>query len=207
MQKLLTSAALILMANAATARDAGNTSVALGVSTLGTHIEAAYQINPTYRLRSSYYGGTSVDYEYDDNSAQFEGDAAFEGLSLIGDFYPTNSGWRISAGVYWSQSEFEGEGIVTLSGMGSAPGTATADFNNDVSAMVTTGYDWAVADGWRVSSEIGVIFTGGIDVTFTADDPTFQPAVDAHPDLQEIKEDAADMTLYPYLGLSVAYQF
>jgi hypothetical protein len=73
--------------------------------------------------------------------------------------------------------------------------------------MLTTGYDLAFGRGWSFNSEIGVIFNGGIDLDVTAVDSSIQQTVDDDPDVQDAKSDADDITVLPYIGVSLGYRF
>ncbi|WP_341367324.1 hypothetical protein [Yoonia sp. BS5-3] len=197
-----------ICANAATAQEAGDVSVALGVSTLGANIEAAYQIDPTYRVRGALIGGIDFDYEESDDEADFEGSIELGGLALIGDFYPLQNGWRVSGGLLFSNSELSATGTADIEGLGEEDVTISAAFVNDIAPMITTGYDANFGDsGWAFNTEAGLIFTGGIDLSFDADNAAVQDQVDDDPDVQEAQSDAEDITLYPYVSLSVSYRF
>jgi hypothetical protein len=73
--------------------------------------------------------------------------------------------------------------------------------------MFTTGYDMAFGTGWSFNSEIGVIFNGGIDLTVTAGNPAIQQDVDDDTDVQAAKSDANDVSILPYIGVSLGYRF
>lgn len=73
--------------------------------------------------------------------------------------------------------------------------------------MIATGYEFEMLPQWNLNIEAGVIFTGGINVDFTADDPDAQDDVDNDQDLQDIKDDFEDLGIFPHVGLTVAYKF
>lgn len=207
MKNFCAACLVVLGANTATAQETGEYSVALGVSTLGGNIEAAYQIDPTYRVRGALIGGIDETYEETDDDVEFEGSLEVGGLAVIGDFYPMQGGWRVSGGLFFSNTELTASGTAEIDGLGTESVETKATFENAVSPMITTGYDLRFGDGWSFNSEAGLIFTGGIDLEFTATDPLVQDEVDADTDLQEAQEDAADVNIYPYLSLTVSYQF
>ena len=207
MKSLYAACVIGFAASAANAQESGDVSVALGFSTLGANLEAAYRIDPSFRVRGALIGGVDVSYEESDEDADFEGDAELGGFALLGDYYPTHGGWRLSGGVFFSNSELNATGTADIDGLGVEAVTTTAAFKNDISAMITTGYDVTMGGGWSFNSEIGLILTGGIDVDFIADNPLVQDQVDADADLQETKDDFEDITIYPYIGLSVSYSF
>lgn len=207
MKTLCAVCAIALSASIATAQEAGDTSVALGLSTFGANIEAAYQIDPTYRVRGALMGGLSFDYEESDADGEFDGSFDLGGLAVLGDFYPVQNGWRVSGGLFFSNTELSATGTADIDGVGTEAVTTTAKFANDIAPMITTGYDASFGDGWSFNSEIGVIFTGGIDLDVQADNALVQGQVDDDADVQEAKADAEDIIALPYLSLTVGYSF
>ncbi len=207
MKNFYAACLVVLGASAATAQDTGDISVALGVSSLGGNIEAAYQIDPSYRVRGALIGGVDYSYEESDDDADFEGSIELGGLALIGDFYPLQNGWRVSGGLFFSNTELSATGTADIEGLGEEAVETTASFANDISPMITTGYDLRFGDGWSFNSEVGLIFTGGIDIDYTATDPLVQDQVDDDPDLQEAQDDAEDISIFPYISLTMSYQF
>lgn len=208
MKTLCAVCAIALSASVATAQEAGDTSVALGLSTFGANIEAAYQIDPTYRVRGALMGGLSFDYEESDADGEFDGSFDLGGLAVLGDFYPVQNGWRVSGGLFFSNTELSATGTADIDGVvGAQSVTTSAKFANDIAPMITTGYDASFGDGWSFNSEIGVIFTGGIDLDVQADNALVQGQVDDDADVQEAKADAEDIIALPYLSLTVGYSF
>ena len=197
----------ILVAGTANGQEAGDISAGVGISSLGANLEAAYQIDPTYRVRGAFIGGIDVSYEESDADGEFEGNFQLGGLALIGDFYPLQNGWRVSGGLFFSSSELSATGTADIDGLGDQDVELTAEFSSAIAPMVTTGYDLRFGDGWSFNSEIGLIFTGGIDLEVTADDPLVQGQVDDDADLQDAIDDAADISLYPYIGFGLSYTF
>lgn len=208
MKNLCAVCALALSASAATAQDAGDTSVALGLSTFGANIEAAYRIDPSYRVRGALMGGLNLDYEESDADGDFEGSFDLGGMAVLGDFYPMQNGWRVSGGVFFSNTELSATGTTSIDGViGDQSVTTTAKFSSEIAPMLTTGYDLTFGDGWSFNSEIGVIFNGGIDLDVVADNAAVQDQVDNDADVQEAKDDAKDISVLPYLSLTFGYSF
>lgn len=116
MKTMIAIAAAALCTSAATAQDVGDTSIAFGVSGFGGSVEAAYRIDPSIGVRGAYWGGVSLSYQEDDGETDIEGDVRLGGLALLADYYPTQSGWRISGGVFFSTGEFEASGTENVSG-------------------------------------------------------------------------------------------
>lgn len=192
--------------NLASAQDAGDTTVAAGLSTFGLNLEGAYQIDPQLRVRGALMGGFSADYEESDADGTVEGSFDLGGVAVIADYYPMQNGWRVSGGLFISNTELEATGTVDVAGT-DEQATVSASFANDITPMLTTGYDWGFGNGWSFTSEVGVVLTGGIDVSFDATDPTAQSEIDDDAEVQETIDDAADITALPYLAFGVSYRY
>lgn len=208
MMKSIVSAALIsAAATAASAQDMGDITVGAGLSTFGANLEAAYQVNPTLRLRGALMGGVDATYSDTDTAGvTVTGDAQLGGVALLADYYPTGGAWRLSGGVFFSNTDLTASGEVDLP-TGPEAATITAAFSSDVAPMVTAGYEYRFGGGWSLNLEGGVVYTDGIDVTFTATDPTAQAEIDADADVVDAISTAKDVVVWPYLSLGVTYRF
>ncbi|MCK0096985.1 hypothetical protein MWU60_15520 [Yoonia sp. F2084L] len=199
---LLAAAALTTIGAMATAQEAGDVTVGTGLSTFGLNLEGAYQIDPQWRARGALMGGISASYDETEDGDTAEGDFDLGGLALLADYYPTQSGWRVSGGLFLSNTELSASG--TSAGQDAE---LSAEFANQVAPMVTTGYDWRFGDGWSFNSEVGVVFTGGIDLEVNATGSGNQAIIDADPDVQDAISDAEDVVALPYLSFGVSYTF
>ncbi len=116
------------------------------------------------------------------------------------------NGWRISGGVFFSNTELSATGTVDVSGV-DEEATVSAAFANDITPMLTTGYEWRFSDGWSLNTEAGVLFIGGIDVDFDATDASAQDSIDNDPEVQDAIDDAGDINAFPYLSIGVSYTY
>lgn len=215
MMKSIVSAALIsAAATAASAQDMGDITVGAGLSTFGANLEAAYQVNPTLRLRGALMGGISGSYS-DTESAAIDGfavdgttvgDAQLGGFALLADYYPTGGAWRLSGGVFVSNTEVSLTSEVDLAA-GAEEATISGKFVNEIAPMVTAGYEYRFGGGWALNFEGGVVYTNGIDLSVTATDPTAQAEIDADADVVDAIDTAKDVVVWPYLSLGVTYRF
>ncbi|WP_373634887.1 hypothetical protein [Yoonia sp. SS1-5] len=133
------------------------------------------------------------------------------GFALLGDYFPTQSGWRISGGLMFATGEANAlvEGDIEVNGT-VYPGETleiAAVFNNEIAPMITTGYDWRFGNGWSFNSEIGAVFIDGITLTATSSNTTAQAEIENDPDYQQAQQDAADVAIAPYLAFGVSYEF
>lgn len=210
MKTNLIAGALIACATAATvqAQDFSDISVGVGVTSFGANLEAAYRIDPQYGVRGALMGGISADFdETDDEGVTASGDFDLGGAAVLVDYYPNGGAWRLSGGLFFSNTELTATGEVDLEGGGTENVTLNAEFANQISPMVTTGYEYAFGQGWSFNSEIGLVFTGGIDLEVTASDPSAQQDIDDDQDVQDAISDAGDIFAYPYISLGVSYRY
>ncbi len=190
--------ALSTMASAET----GDVTVGAGLSTFGLNLEGAYQIDPQWRARGALMGGFSANYEETSDGDTAEGDFNLGGLAVLADYYPMQNGWRLSGGLFISNTELSAEG--TSAG---EEAEVTAEFSNALAPMITTGYDWNFAEGWALTAELGAIFTGGIDLEVTATGAGNQDTIDADQDVQDSIDDAKDVVALPYIAFGVSYTY
>lgn len=196
------------LAPALQAQTAEQFAITGGLSTFGANLEASYKLNPMLRMRGALMGGIAADFdETDPNGVTSRGEAELGGFALLADYYPTGGAWRLSGGLFMSNTDLNATGTVDLAVFGAVNATLAAEFANDVAPMITLGYDYAFGGGWALSSEIGAVGTGGIDVRVTANDPTLQAQIDNDADVQELIRDADDIVAYPYLALGISYAF
>ena len=209
-------AAVTGFAGAAHADTFGDTTLGGGLSILGATIEGTYQIEPDARIRGMFIGGISYsDSELDDDGNTYAIDAEISAAALLVDFYPHGSGWRISGGVLFNVSDIEALGTggpsepFELNGTTYDGGSVAAEvsFVNQVAPMVTTGYDYPLNENWVLSGEIGAIYTGGLNIDVTANRNALQAEIDNDADYEDIRSDARDLTLLPYISVSVGFRF
>lgn len=201
-------ASFLLVSSVANAQEAGGYTVGSGLSFFGANLELGYTIDPNWRARGAIMGGFNADFSETDEDVNVDGEFDLGGAALLADYYPTQSGWRVSGGLFFSNTELTATGTVDVGDpVVTEDATLTAKLANEVSPMITTGYDWSFADGWALTSEIGAIFGGGIDVSIVSDDPDAQAEIDADADVQELIQDASDIVAVPYLSLGLSYRF
>lgn len=216
LRSVVSAFVVVGLGGTASAQDVGETILANGFSVLGATLEGSYQIEPDARVRGVLIGGLSYDQtEEDDDGNSYEIDASLTAAAVLVDFFPTGPGWRLSGGVLFNASDLEALGTggpsepFEINGQTFVGGVVEADvrFNNQIAPMITTGYDYPINENWILSGEIGAIFTGGFDIDVTANSDALQTEIDNDPDYQELRSDADDLTILPYISVSVGYRF
>lgn len=204
MKRSLPLAAALLALAAPLAADS---SVGVGVSTFGLNLEAQTRVAPMIGVRGAVMGGVDIDYEEMDAEVDLMGNVTLGGAALLVDAYPMGGGWRVSAGGFLTDSDLEVIGSAEITKVGTVSVTSTAEFANEISPMLTTGYVWNASPFFSLSTDVGLLYTGGIEVTYTANDPLWQDDVDADPELQQIRDDASEITIYPYASIVGSFRF
>ncbi|MFN2306970.1 MAG: hypothetical protein R6V30_13250 [Paracoccaceae bacterium] len=211
----IAACAVALLPVTAAAQDIGDTTVSLGASTFGANLEAAYQLDSQWRVRGALMGGINYDDTSEEDGNEYNIDASLGAFAVLADYYPTMSGWRISGGILVNRTSLDATASATsddpidIDGTEYSEGNVTlsGDFSKTVSPMITTGYDYRFNNAWSLSGEIGVVYTGGIDLDARGSTTELQNAIDDSQDFQDIRSDASDLDFYPYISVTVGYSF
>ncbi len=189
------AAALCLTGAMAQAQDMGEISVGVGVTNFGLSLEGEYSISPTLSARGMIIGGFSIDDEFDVDGETVDGEAELGGLAVLADYYPLANAWRISGGLFFSNSEVSGtveDGLLSYEG--------DIKFENEVAPIITTGFKYPFGAGWSFSGDVGVIVSS---LEASSDDA--DPAVQA--DIDDINDDLSDIPVFPFIGFAVSYSY
>lgn len=192
---LIAAAALTTFATTALSQNAGDVAVGVGTTNFGLSLEGEYTINPQIGIRGLIMGGLTIEDEFEVDEATVDGEAEFGGLALVGDYYPLGNAWRISGGLFISNTEVSG--LVDDEGL---EYEGTVEFANSVAPIITTGFSTSFADGWSVSGDLGVIFSS-LEVSSDDNNPAVQAEVD------ELNDELEDIFVYPFVGVAVSYTF
>lgn len=169
-----------------------------GISTLGGQLEASYRLQPNVALRGFVVGGFGGDYESDEDidgdAYNIKADASIGGAGLLADYYPMQSGWRVSGGLFFSSSAID----ATFTG----PETfdASLKMEREVAPMLTTGYRWDVSDQWSLAGDVGAIFSGLVASSDSTD-------ADVQSEVADINAELNKYGAIPYLSLTASYRF
>ena len=217
--KSATLVTAVLGGSAVSAQDVGQVTVGAGVSTFGANLEAAYQIDPSFRVRGVLAGLPGLDIltdTFEEDGTTYTYDATVGAVALLADYYPVNSGWRVSGGVMFNQTSFDANGVLSAGNQftlddGTVFDTGSVDisaqFVQEISPMITTGYDYRFSNNWILSGEVGAIYTGGLTFEATSDNALLQAEIDSDSDIEQARDDLAEFKFYPYLAITVGYSF
>lgn len=206
----------LLFATTAAAQTVGDTFVGSGISTFGATLEGAYQFEPTTRVRGIAMGGINVDSSgEDDDGNTFTYDVSIAAAAVLLDYFPQGAGWHFSGGVLLDLTDISGVGMgaetepFEINGETFDGGRVDADasFSNRLAPMVAVGYEYDFGNNWLLNGELGAVYIGGIDASYTANSEPLQDAIDDDEDFQSAIADGSDITLLPYIGITMSYRF
>ena len=198
------------------------TGIGIGakVGTLGIGADVIGRINDSLNLRLGLQGftyETRVTYSGVDYDADLE---LFSGM-LLADWFPFANNFRISGGLMVNQNEVTLTGKPTR-GTYSINGTTypailvgnltgKGDFNT-VAPYAGIGYGGAFSDtgNWSFFFDLGVLFQGSPNVSYTADgilanNPIFLANLEQ--ERQDLEDDLEKYQYYPVLSFGVTYKF
>jgi hypothetical protein len=187
-------AAIAASAIAAQAQ-AQDLSVGLGVTSFGYSLHGEYEIQPNLSVRAMVMGGVDVSDTFEDDDYSVDGKLELGGFAVLADFYPLANAWRVSGGLFVSNTELTG----TFDDDGDIYDGKIA-FKNDVAPMITTGFNYPFATGWSLSGDIGVIVSS-LEVSSSDTTPTVRDSI------AEANDDLSDIPVFPYIGFAVSYSY
>ena len=213
---VLLTASACLSATFAQAQSVGETTVGGGLTLFGPSLQGTYQIEPNVRLRGLAIGGLSyTDMDSDDDGNQYAIDLDVAAAAILVDHYPQGEGWRLSGGFLFNLSDLQATGTgeadepFEINGQifdgGSVLGEG--EFRRSIAPMVTVGYDHPLSENWILGADVGAIYTGGFDTTFTANSAALQTEVDNSEDFQDFTDEARSYPFLPYVGVTVSFRF
>ncbi|KJZ19284.1 hypothetical protein [Loktanella sp. S4079] len=184
----------MLIGTAAPAEETGDFSMGLGVSNFGVALTGEYTTSPQWNIRGVVMGGFSFDDTFQEDDYTIVGRAELGGVALFADYYPLDNAWRMTGGVFMSNSE--------LTGDFTGPENFTGDmgFANELVPMIATGFKAQVSDTVSFYGDVGVMFSS-LEVSSDSTDPAVQTEID------ELNDDLDDMPVFPYIETGVSFRF
>ncbi len=193
-KKLFTTAAILSFATMASAQDVGDFNAGAGLSILGPMVEGSYQVTPDLAVRGIAFGAISLTDTVDLDEYTVDGSITLNGGGLLMDYYPTNSGWRVSGGVVVTDFSLDGD----FTGPENFVGNIS--LKNDIAPSVTTGYRHTFRNNMTVSGDLGVMVNGLVASSNNAD-PLVQDEIDS------LNADLDQIPVVPFISIMVGYTF
>jgi len=175
------------------AQEVGDTSVGIGSTNFGLALQGEYIAAPQVGVRGMLMGGFNIDDTFEVDEGTIDGEASIGGAAVLADYYPLANPWRISGGLFFSNTEVTGE--VSDSGI-TYDGEIT--LANEIAPLITTGFNAAIAPGWTLSGDVGFIVSS---LEVSSDDAAAADEVD------DLNEQLEDIPVLPFVGFAVSYSF
>lgn len=213
-----------LVSSLSTVVQAETLGVVVKGSTLGLGLELTKSLGDHFAVG---VGINKFDYDDDLNKSgvEYEAELELSSVAVALDYHPWAGNFRISAGVLSNDNEasllakpsngsYEFNGVTyNASDIGSANGKLSFD-----SLAPYVGIGWgmspAVAKGWALDAEIGVVFQGEPEVDLAVQCGASVPAAactqltsDVQAEQRQLKDDIEDYKAYPLLSIGVSYHF
>ncbi len=184
-------------------------SIGAGVGTMGAVIEPSLRTGPRSGVRipiglGSLSGSRTID------GIEYDVDTPLGGVGLIADYYPAANGFRISGGLFKSSFEIDGRatGMVEV-GQNTYAGVdlrANIKPSLSVSPVIAVGYEGALGAGWRISTDVGVLYTGGLDGT-ASEVNGIVPQADLDAEISAINAELSSQNILPYIKFGATYNW
>jgi len=201
------------------AGETGGVSVELKTGTLGGGVELNYAVSPKFTVGlglnkfTRSFSDTTDDIDYDV-------DLDLQSIALLANFHPFEGAFRITAGVMSNGNELNMTATPTTdTQIGDNPipytpaqiGTlkGTVDFNA-TAPYLGLGWGKSSEKGFGLTLDIGVLFQGAPNVSFTASgtaasNSTFQDNLKQEE--ANAEDDIKGFTAYPVVSLGLNYRF
>lgn len=194
MKTLFAATALTALATTAAAQDMQDVTIGGGLSNFGLAVQGEFDVAPDIKARAIVMGGLTLDDTFELDEDEVDGEAQFGGFALVGDYYPLQNAWRITGGLFLSNTEISG----TVTGDQVYEGEVA--FKNNVAPLIATGFSAPINEQWSFYGDLGVIISP-LEVSSDSTD------TDVQADIDELNSDLEDVPVFPYIAVGVSYQF
>ena len=166
-------------------------------------------------------GLNQYDYDFEDDldGVDYDGDLELGTITLLGDYRPWASRFRITGGVVFNDNQISavadpvatyeiGDVVYTLEEVGTL--SADVDFDSVV-PYLGIGFDFDLTSRFSLSLDAGALFQGEAGVSIDtrggtlSNDPTLRQELDDEARLYE--DDLEDYDIYPVISLGLSYRF
>lgn len=200
-----------------------NIGVSAKIGTTGPGVDLAFPVNDSFKVRAGY-----SQYKYSDTVTKenitYDGELKVGGWNILGDWHPSNGGFRVTGGIYspdhsiGGSARYTGGGTIDLNGVTySASDLASLKMSskwNKVSPYLGLGYDGFNSSkngGFYFTADAGVIFTGSPKVKLSADCLNAAICDMAKKDLSaeetKLNEDLKSIKVMPVVQVGLGYRF
>ena len=193
------------------------TALGVGVSTLGFGVELSQTLGNSTAIRLGY-NTASYDTDGETDGIDYEYELDWSSASLILDWHPFDSGFRLSVGALSNDNSIDAEsksfdGTVDVGGVNftaAQVGRVEGEIDFDsFSPYAGVGWGRIPESGLGFMFDLGVVFQGSPDVELRSvggslsGDPTLNAAIEEEE--EELEDDVEEFDLYPVIRFSLNY--
>jgi hypothetical protein len=194
--------------------------VALKVGTLGIGVDVEHMFNKKHGLRLNV-NGIKVSKSKSIEGIDYDLDLKLFTAGLLYDYYPNESAFRLSAGVYYNGNKIEGHAQPSISRsitIGDKTYTASdkvkvyskIDFKK-VAPYLGIGWSSTELNGWHFTADIGVMYHGKpkAKLKATTKNVAAQPLLDieAAKEQKQLQDKVEDYKFYPVIMVGIQRKF
>lgn len=184
-------------------------SVGAGISTIGLTVEPSYRATDRWGVRAPI-GFGSINRNLTVEGIDYDVSASTGGVGVLGDYYPTGGGLRVSGGLFKSNIGSTGRATGTVDvGSGTYAGVdlrTEVETERSIAPMVAVGYDGQIGAGWGLSADLGAIYTGGFKTSIT-DLSGIVPQSDIDAEVSSVDAAIDEYKVIPYFKLGATYRW
>ncbi len=184
-------------------------SVGVGVGTMGLVVEPAVQTGRRTAVRLPVaFGSANSSTEVDGIDYDISGSVG--GVGVLADYYPSGGSFRVTGGLFKTNLEATGRAVGSVEvGANTYAGVdlsmrSTPD--NTVAPVVALGFNGHFGAGWSVSSDVGVMYIGGMSASVSDATGTVS-ASDLAAEMAAVNEELSDISVIPFIKLGATYRW
>lgn len=217
--KRLSLSALFVVSAMTSSSSYAGTAIGVGGSALGYQVALSHSVSENINLKLAH-NAASRGFDGETDGVNYDYDFDFKSTSLLIDWHVFGGGFRLTTGALindneiFAQSDIDGltlevgDTVFTSAEVGRLEGDISFD-----SYAPYLGFGWgrAIADGFSLVFDVGVVFQGEPEVSLQSVGGTFSnnPLLldEVEREEQELQEDADEFDMYPVLSLGLFYSF
>ena len=217
--KLLSISAVMAASATTSSSSYAATAIAVGVGTLGYQVALSQSISENLNLRLTH-NTASKQLDGETDGVNYDYDFEFSSNSLLIDWHMFDGSFRLTTGALINDNQIHAQsdidGLTLNVGDNTFTRAEVGRLEGDIgfdSYAPYLGFGWgrAIADGFSVVFDLGVVYQGQPEVSLQtiggtlSDNPLLLEQVEREE--QELQEDVDEFDLYPVISLGLFYRF
>ncbi|MDP7152599.1 MAG: hypothetical protein QGI08_05320 [Paracoccaceae bacterium] len=208
--RILKAASAAVLAVLGTTAASQETRFGAGLSLFGPAIEAQTKIGRNVTVRGIYAGGLNASGTQSADGLDYTLSGSLGGTAAMV-AYHLPAGIRFSGGLMFSNSSITGTVTGDGTDFGGPAGAVTVEsdvsFVRSTAPITTIGIDIPIFYDFVLSTDTGVVWNGGYNVSLTQTAGTTIPAGDLANAEADIEDELSALGVFPYVSLMVGKWF